>query len=86
LVELSAVGSAQAPSGTAALQKTEKSVEAIQEARSNTKEAVAETAKRQANFSSNRAETLSRHAEQLENRVESRSPEDGLGSRLNIAI
>lgn len=49
-------------------------------------EAVAETVQRQANFSSNRAELLSRQAEQLENRAESRKPETGMGSRLDVSV
>lgn len=84
--DVAAVNTAQAPSGTAALQRTEESVEIIREVRSNTEQAVAQTVKRQADFSSNRAETLNRQAEQLESRVESRSAGEGLGNRLDISV
>jgi hypothetical protein len=47
---------------------------------------VAQTVQRQADFSSNRAEFLSRQAEQLVNRAETRNPENGLGSQVDILV
>ncbi|WP_422041144.1 hypothetical protein [Roseibium sp.] len=66
--------------------RIEKTAEQVKVLSARQSEAAAETVQRQAAFSTSRAEFLSDQAEKLENRAQNRSPEDGLGNRLDISI
>ncbi|CTQ58568.1 MAG: hypothetical protein RIE06_10280 [Roseibium album] len=66
--------------------RTEKIAEQAKALGARQSEAAAEAVQRQAEFSSNRAEFLSDQAQKLENRAQSRSPENGLGGRLDITL
>ncbi len=66
--------------------RTEKVAEQAEAIKARQSAAAAETVRRQADFSSNRTEFLSRRAEQLQDRAQSRSPENGLGGRVDIRV
>lgn len=66
--------------------RTEKVAEQAKAISARQSEAAAETVKRQADFSTSRAEFLSDQAQKLESRAQTRSPEKGLGGRLDITV
>jgi len=79
-------GSNQAFQPTLATPRAEQVAEQAKAINASQSQAVAETVQRQADFSSQRAEFLSRQAEQLENRAQTRTPENGLGTQVDVLI
>ena len=66
--------------------RTEQVAEQVKVISARQSEAAAETVQRQADFSTSRAQFLSDQAQKLESRAQTRSPENGLGGRLDITV
>ena len=84
--EAIASASTQAFQPSLSTSRIEKTAEQVKVLSARQSEADAETVQRQAEFSTSRAEFLSDQAQKLENRAQNRSPEDGLGTRVDISV